>query len=96
VVTLSQVMLILSRAQSKLVVNQEFERLWKMKALLMMKPSSYIVQFSFETFEASLRVELSEVLNVPRVPHFCAVHLSKPIGSRTCDLYYDERSFPWW
>jgi hypothetical protein len=65
VITLSQAMPISSRAQSKLVVNQEFERLWKMKALLMMKPSGYRVQLSFMTFEASLRVELFEVLNVP-------------------------------
>jgi hypothetical protein len=79
VITLSHVMLISSRAQSKSVVNQEFERLRKMKALLMMKPSGYRVQLSFESFEALLRVELSEVLNVPRVPHFCVVHLSKPI-----------------
>jgi hypothetical protein len=35
--------------------------------------------FLQEFFEALLRVELSEVFYVPRVPHFCAVHLSKPI-----------------
>jgi hypothetical protein len=64
VITLSHVMPISSRAQSKSLVNQEFERLWKMKALLMMKPSSYRVQLSFETFEASLRVELYKVLNI--------------------------------
>jgi hypothetical protein len=58
-------MLILIRAQSKSVVNQEFECLCKMKVLLMMKPFGYRVQLSFATFEASLRVELSEVLNVP-------------------------------
>jgi hypothetical protein len=49
-VTLSQVMPIPSRAQSKPVVNQEFERLWKMKALLMMKSSGYRVQLLFEGF----------------------------------------------
>jgi hypothetical protein len=79
VITLNHVMPISSRAQSKSVVNQEFERLWKMKTLLMMKPSGYIVQLYFESFEASLRVELSEVLNVPRVPHFYAIHLNKAI-----------------
>jgi hypothetical protein len=70
---------ILSQAQSKSVVNQEFERLWKMKALLMMKSSGYRVQLFFKSFEASLRVELSEVFYVPQIPHFCAVHLSKLI-----------------
>jgi hypothetical protein len=65
VVTLSHVMLILSRAQSKSVVNQELECLWKMKALLIMKSSDYRVQLALETFEVSLRVELSEVLDIP-------------------------------
>jgi hypothetical protein len=65
VITLSHVMPISSRAQSKSVVNQEFERLWKMKTLLMMKPFGYRVQLYFKTFEASLRVELSEVPNIP-------------------------------
>jgi hypothetical protein len=58
-------MLISSRAQSKSVVNQEFECLWKMKALLMMKSSDYRVQLALETFEVSLRVELHEVLDIP-------------------------------
>jgi hypothetical protein len=53
-----------SQAQSKSVVNQEFECLWKMKALLMMKYSDYRVQLSLETFEVLLRVELPEVLNI--------------------------------
>jgi hypothetical protein len=48
VITLSQVMPISSQAQSKSVVNQEFERLWKMKDLLMMKSSGYKVQLFFE------------------------------------------------
>jgi hypothetical protein len=87
---------ILSRAQSKSVVNQEFECLWKMKALLMMKPSGYRVQLSLETFEVSLRVELLEVLDIPCVPHLGAIHLSELVGSRPCDLCYDEWSFPWW
>jgi hypothetical protein len=64
VITLSHVMMISSRAQSKSVVNQEFECLWKTKALLMMKPYSYRLQFSLETFEVSLRVELSKVLDI--------------------------------
>jgi hypothetical protein len=58
-------MSISSRAQSKSVVNQEFECLWKMKALLMMKSSDYIVQLALEAFEVSLRVELPEVLDIP-------------------------------
>jgi hypothetical protein len=41
---------ILSQAQSKSVINQEFERLWKMKALLMMKSSGYSEQLLFESF----------------------------------------------
>jgi hypothetical protein len=56
---------ILSQAQSKSVVNQEFECLWKMKALLMMKSSDYRVLLALETFEVSLRVELHEVLDIP-------------------------------
>jgi hypothetical protein len=50
VITLSHVMPISSRAQSKSVVNQEFECLWKMKVLLMMKSSGYRVQLSFKSF----------------------------------------------
>jgi hypothetical protein len=65
VITLSHVMPISSQAQSKSVVNQEFECLWKMKALLMMKHSDYRVQLSLETFEVLLRVELPEVLDIP-------------------------------
>jgi hypothetical protein len=80
VVTLSQVSVsISSQAQSKSAVSQESEHLWKTKTLLMMKSSDYIVQYSFKSFEAFLRVELSEVFYVPRVPYFCIVHLSKPI-----------------
>jgi hypothetical protein len=66
VVTLSQVMLISCQAQSKSVVSQESECLWKMKALLMMKSLDYRVQYSFKRFfEALQRVELSEVFYVP-------------------------------
>jgi hypothetical protein len=65
VITLSYVIQISSQAQSKSVVNQEFECLWKMKALVMMKHSGYRVQLSIENFEVSLRVELSEVLDIP-------------------------------
>jgi hypothetical protein len=36
-----------------------------MKALLMMKPSDYSVQLALEAFEVSLRVEISEVLDIP-------------------------------
>jgi hypothetical protein len=80
VVTLSQVsMPISSQAQLKSALSQESERLWKTKALLMMKSSNYRVQYSFKSFEALLRVEFSEVFYVPQVPHFCVVHLSKPI-----------------
>ena len=64
-ITLNHVMPISSQAKSKSVVNQEFECLWKMKALLMMKSSDYRVQLALETFEVSLRVELSEVLDIP-------------------------------
>jgi hypothetical protein len=39
-----------SQAQFKSVVNQEFERLWEMKALLMMKSSGHRVQLFFENF----------------------------------------------
>jgi hypothetical protein len=50
VVTLSQVMPISSQAQSKSIVSQESECLWKTKALLMMKSSDYRVQYSFKSF----------------------------------------------
>jgi hypothetical protein len=36
-----------------------------MKALLMMKPFDYRVQLVLKAFEVSLRVELSEVLDIP-------------------------------
>jgi hypothetical protein len=36
-----------------------------MKALLMMKYSDYRVQLALKAFEVSLRVELSEVLDIP-------------------------------
>jgi hypothetical protein len=35
--------------------------------------------FLQECFKTLLRVELSEVFYVPRVPHFCAIHLIKPV-----------------
>jgi hypothetical protein len=38
---------------------------WKMKALLMMKHSAYIIQLVPETFEVLLGVEFPEVLNIP-------------------------------
>jgi hypothetical protein len=80
VVTLSQVgVLISNQSQSKLAVSQESECLWKTKTLLMMKSQIYRVQCSFKNFEASLRIEFSDVFYVPRVPHFCVVHLSKPV-----------------
>jgi hypothetical protein len=68
-----------------------------MEALLIMKPSAYKVQLFLKSFEALLGVEFPEVLNIPWIPHFSVVHLSKPVGSRSRDLLEDEWSFPrWW
>jgi hypothetical protein len=38
---------------------------WNMEDLLIMKPSAYKVQLIPESFEASLWIEFSEVLNIP-------------------------------
>jgi hypothetical protein len=42
----------------------------------------------------SLGIKLSEVLYVPGVPNFCAIHLSEAIRSGPSDFCHYERSFP--
>jgi hypothetical protein len=61
----------------------------------MMRPSAYKVQLVLKSFEALLGVEFLEVLKIPWIPHFGVVHLSEPVGSRSCDRCNDEWSF-WW
>jgi hypothetical protein len=85
VVTLSQVMSILSQAQSKSVVSQEYESFID-DEIFGLQSTIFLQEF----FEALLRVELSEVLYVPRVPHFCAVHLSKCKENRPCATWLIE------
>jgi hypothetical protein len=54
---------------------------WNMQALLKMKSSAYKLQLAPKSFEALLWVEFPEVLNIPRISHFGAIHLSEPVGS---------------
>ncbi len=46
------------------------------------------------SFEIQLGVKLSEVLYVPGVPNFCAIHLGEAIRSGPSDLCYYEWPFP--
>jgi hypothetical protein len=66
-----------------------------MEALLTMRPFAYKVQLVHKSFEALLRIEFPEVLNIPRIPHFGAIHLSESVGFWLGNLCNDEWSFLW-
>jgi hypothetical protein len=67
-----------------------------MEGLLIMKSSAYKVRLTPKSFEALLWIEFPEVLNIPRISHFGAIHLSEPVRSWLGSLCNDEWPFPWW
>jgi hypothetical protein len=58
-----------------------------------MRPFAYKVQLVHQSFEVLLWIEFPEVLNVPRIPHFGAIHLGESVGSWSGNFYNDEWSF---
>jgi hypothetical protein len=59
------------------------------------RPFAYKVPLVYQSFEVLLWVEFLEVLNIPWIPHFSAIHLSESVGSWPGNFCNDEWSFPW-